>query len=94
MTTEVTFTRIALTDPPLGICVRCSELAMQHTPTGTKFAFCEHTATGGMLAPGSTWFMVENVSAENFKQTVGGPSLCAPHHAHLIGVRWARPATE
>ena len=44
---EKTFERIALTDPPAGICQRCSELAMQHTPTGTKFVFCEHTATGG-----------------------------------------------
>ena len=65
MTTEKTFTRIALTDPPAGICQRCSELAMEHLPTQTKFAFCEHTATGAMLTPGSTWYLVK---------THGGPT--------------------
>ena len=70
MTIEKTFESVALVDPPLGVCQRCSESAMLHTPTGTKFAYCEHTGTGAMLTPGSSWYMVENVTAANFKQAV------------------------
>jgi len=47
--TEKLFTSTDLSDAnPPGVCLKCSEHALQHLPTGAVFAHCSHVGAGVM----------------------------------------------
>ncbi len=64
------FQTIAVVTPPSGICSKCAEQAMEHTPTASVFAFCRHTEVGAMHIQGGGWRLFEGFTAQEFKSFV------------------------
>ena len=69
--TKKTFSGIdQLTDAPNGICNECSQLGIEHIPSGVVFVHCEHTNTGAFKRPDGDWFRREEINADDFRQAL------------------------
>ena len=69
--TEKTFAGIDLiTDTPPGICPDCSQLGIEHLPSGIVFVHCQHTNTGAFRRPGDDWIRRKEINAEDFRQAL------------------------